>query len=656
MVEWLAGNRIRGTNTERASASVAQATPTKIIDGSYTVLTYTADGKFIPKNTFNVETIVVAGGGGGGGGGGGAGGIVYDAVKSVTAQNYNITIGSGGDGGDNATNGTAGSDSIFDNITANGGGYGALDNTNGGAGGSGGGGGATSSGVGTGGSSTQTASGGDTGYGFAGGSFGSSSAPHPNGGGGGSGAVGQDGSGSTCGSGGIGIVNPISGSTIGELSSGSYYLGGGGGGGRSGLTQGSGGIGGGGDGSATTGENAISHTGGGGGGSFGNTTQGNGGSGVVIIRFLTSGNTYDIEQVGLQLSLPSGSVGGWHEIGRTTLESAGDNITVSGLADKRYYMFLFNDLTEGTRTGAGLRFNSDAGTNYAHRISDVGGAGAPSTGRTSIGVRSNSYGYDDGFAVGYVSNLTAKEKLIISHFGGEGAYPNINTKIPPRRQETVGKWVPTTASNVINEFTMVNGESGDYKTGTEMVVLGWDQADTHTTNFWEELASAELSSASMRIDSGTFTAKKYLWIQIYNPVKISGGNSYVYFNNVVTGTTHSGRSNTNGRNPTNQSSQSDYELTSSNGSIINHDVSASGTGTGMFTNMFMINNASKEKLSIVHSVSGWTNAGSGVAPARFECVGKWANTTDAITSVQCGSTSVSTYMGAGSTIKVWGSD
>ena len=45
MVEWLAGNRIQGTSTERTG--VTTETPTKIINGSYTILKYTANGKFI---------------------------------------------------------------------------------------------------------------------------------------------------------------------------------------------------------------------------------------------------------------------------------------------------------------------------------------------------------------------------------------------------------------------------------------------------------------------------------------------------------------------------------------------------------------------------------------------------------------------------------
>ena len=76
----------------------------------------------------------------------------------------------------------------------------------------------------------------------------------------------------------------------------------------------------------------------------------------------------------------------------------------------------------------------------------------------------------------------------------------------------------------------------------------------------------------------------------------------------------------------------------------------------MFTNMFVINNASNEKLSIIHSVSGWSSTtGAGVAPARYQNVGKWANTSNAITSVQCGGLGTN-GMGAGSFIKVWGSN
>ena len=306
-IEYKDSKRIVANEADVAVVSNRGTIDTTSSSGN-TIITFTGNGTFTPTSAFNVETIVVAGGGGGGSGGGGAGGIVYDAVKAVTAKNYDITIGAGGTAGWDAGNGGQGEDSVFDNITSLGGGAGMRDNNNGSAGGSGAGGSATSINVGAGGASTQTASGGDTGYGNAGGSS-SNSSPYPSSGGGGAGAAGGNGSGSVCGSGGIGIVNPISGSTTGESSGGSYYLGGGGGGGRSGATQGTGGTGGGGNGSgSTTGEAGTANTGGGGGGSYGSSGTGVGGSGVVIIKFATSGNTYSTSAGGKPTDVQDNSI------------------------------------------------------------------------------------------------------------------------------------------------------------------------------------------------------------------------------------------------------------------------------------------------------------------------------------------------------------
>jgi len=228
-----------------------------------------------------VQALVIAGGGGGGGpsgrgGGGGAGGLIYDATHAVSVGNYTITVGDGGAGSTGGSaRGVNGSNSIFDTLTAVGGGGGGT-GPNGGvwrdgaAGGSGGGGG-DYAGAGT------------------GGGAGLESGPaYGAGGGGGAGGAGGNGSSSKGGDGGVGLAYDI-------VSEGNdvYYAGGGGGGGA-GNASGCGGTGGnGGGGNGVDDEVATVGTsdtgGGGGGGSDWKVSNGaKGGSGVVIIRYLTT--------------------------------------------------------------------------------------------------------------------------------------------------------------------------------------------------------------------------------------------------------------------------------------------------------------------------------------------------------------------------------
>ena len=70
--------------------------------------------------------------------------------------------------------------------------------------------------------------------------------------------------------------------------------------------------------------------------------------------------------------------------------------------------------------------------------------------------------------------------------------------------------------------------------------------------------------------------------------------------------------------------------------------------------MFVINNASNEKLFIVHGNSVDTS-GAGTAPARREIAGKWANTSNQITSIRIYKTAGGQYQ-SGTILKVWGSD
>lgn len=232
------------------------------------------------------KVFVVAGGGAGGlCSGGGAGGHIYDSNHSITAKTYYVVVGAGGaqTPASNTGAGADGQNSVFDNLTAiggGGGGGGAAGYRNGRNGGCGGGSGGNDGGESyTGGTGSQGYNGGNT----------NAAGCSPSGAGGGAGAVG----GNNATAGGIGIANPITGSTAGHLVSGTYYFCGGGGGGSWCAGGGAGGYGGGGQGGAGAsnyaGVDGLPNTGGGGGGGYSTAAAGRGGgSGIVIISYVTA--------------------------------------------------------------------------------------------------------------------------------------------------------------------------------------------------------------------------------------------------------------------------------------------------------------------------------------------------------------------------------
>ena len=335
------------------------------------------------------------------------------------------------------------------------------------------------------------------------------------------------------------------------------------------------------------------------------------------------------------LALPSGSVGGWVEVGRTTLGSAGDTIDVTSLPDKRYYMVLHNSISTGNVTSS-VRLNGDSGNNYAWRYNDNGGSDGTITSNNAMnaGDRNPPTG-GDAWAVSYLANKSGKEKLMYS-FGLQRNSAGAGTA--PTRGETASKW---TGTNVIDQITSVNQESGDWASGSEMVVLGYDPSDTHTTNFWEELADTTFTSSG--VSAQTFTAKKYLWCQFWFTSDASGNGQYFQLGDtggIDTGSTYARRFSINGGADSTSASQSKIYFAPQTGAVTH------------FVNMFIVNNASNEKLVIVHATTN-NGAGAGNASQRRETVGKWVETTN-----QCDRITIATDAGTftGGQLKVWGAD
>ena len=320
--------------------------------------------------------------------------------------------------------------------------------------------------------------------------------------------------------------------------------------------------------------------------------------------------------------------GGWKEVGRTTLGSAGDTISVTGLADKRYYMTLIDSLASGVVAGY-ARVNTDSGSNYSRRRSEDGGSDVTNVNSSYMNYFGQDVSGGHDFTVGYLANKSDKEKLSLTHSVWRNTTGAGNA---PHRLESVGKWA--NESNSISSFQAHNIGAGSFNTGSEVVVLGWDPADTHTTNFWEELASVNASGSSSTLSSGTITAKKYLWLQFYSD---NMGSGTIRFNS-DTGNNYSRRYSANGG--------SDVLSTSLGYLPIGY------TTTAIFHNIFIINNSANEKLCIIQD-SERNTAGAGNAPYRMEEVGKWSNTSSQITQIDLNQSS---NFASSSVLKVWGSN
>ena len=155
---------------------------------------------------------------------------------------------------------------------------------------------------------------------------------------------------------------------------------------------------------------------------------------------------------------------------------------------------------------------------------------------------------------------------------------------------------------------------------------------------WERLAHVELSSAGDTIDSGTFTAKENLVVLLY--VVPSGTTNVIFRFNSDSNQNYADKKQSNG---------------GSDGGVV--DQTSIRIGTGVSANqyqnnvVYISNKASKEKMLLAESIK--TATGAGTTPDRQETGGKWANTSDQITSIQAINTDSGDFA-SGSYITVFG--
>ena len=356
----------------------------------------------------------------------------------------------------------------------------------------------------------------------------------------------------------------------------------------------------------------------------------------MAIKYLGVKRVQGTEAERTATSIPSGTNMGWKFLGRSTRVS-GDKLQVASLGNYPYYMILADvKCTSSNTLVPRFTINDDTGSNYASRSSYNGGSDDLHTSE------SNSHGLiqtletsgEKGFIVNYLANKSGQEKLNICNTTDTDAGTGGNAA---NRREKVWKWV---SNAVVTSIELINIGTGDFGTNDEIVVLGYDPTATNTSDYWEELASVELTSAGSELSSGTFTAKKYLWVQVYVKGDSSSAPNLRVQVNGDSGSNYAERQSTNGASDGTAGSQ-DHFPTSAGGIIT-------------FANWFVINNASDEKLFIIHS-NAIDGAGGSVVPDRRAIAGKWTNTSNQITSIKIYKTAGGNYQ-SGSVIKVWGSD
>ena len=163
----------------------------------------------------------------------------------------------------------------------------------------------------------------------------------------------------------------------------------------------------------------------------------------------------------------TGADGGiwWEELGRTTLGSTADTIAVSSFGARKYLQVLFMPIDSG-QLNVTMTFNSDTGSNYATRSSDNGAADGSAVSQANIAIIGAAT-VRPTFCKFDIINIATYPKM---GYGFRLDQTASGAGTAPSKTEMSFKWHNT--SNQITTITLTNGGTGDFASGTELVVLG----------------------------------------------------------------------------------------------------------------------------------------------------------------------------------------
>lgn len=337
----------------------------------------------------------------------------------------------------------------------------------------------------------------------------------------------------------------------------------------------------------------------------------------------------------------------WVEIARTTLGAPTvTGITLPTFVNKRYLMLLvhlINNTGGGTGPEEQYRFNGDTGSNYASKNSNNGAIDS-NVANQNVGHFSRTNGFNDKWIVAYINNNPIGEKMVIGHDNFHVTPLVVYPGIAPDRNESVSKWSNTLDPITDLQVGNITGNIAGAGIGSEAVLLGFDPADglTDTANFWQSLASVELS-APADIITAIFPARKYLWIQYY--FTAVGGTIEINERfNADAGNNYASRRSVN----------EGAEVLATNNDKIDVQ-SGIPVDWRWWGEQFIINKQDEQKLVHEHDGSEPAPGGPGTAPSRQEIVAVWDNVASQITQIDINNLGGGDY-GIGSSIKVWGHD
>jgi hypothetical protein len=165
----------------------------------------------------------------------------------------------------------------------------------------------------------------------------------------------------------------------------------------------------------------------------------------------------------------------WEELGRTTLGSAGNTISVASFAARKY-LYIIVGVTAtggvGKTINTNITFNSDTGANYGNNYFVLTGSGAALyntavAGQTSIPIDSGTpYNTNSFMITGTILNFQTSNKQMTL----DGTW-SLNGNNVPTPIKIWSNWDNT--ANQITTITLTNtGGTGNFAIGSELIVLG----------------------------------------------------------------------------------------------------------------------------------------------------------------------------------------